>query len=171
MPHFISMQKNYASEDKRIDAFLESILPLLELTKSGTFSTGSYQFRKNIGPDAFVEVPVNNSEGRKALTCIFEGNHEIESCNDPVVQSNLDYSKYAGEMASQKNIGGALPCLIVTLSGTLLTVHLGIVEKYVTISRLFDGFQFQDCQAFRRGAQLLIALQTSLNILNSCFIT
>lgn len=67
------------------------------------------------------------------------------------------------------DISWQYPCLLVTLSGTLLTVHFGIVGKYVTICSLCDGFQLQGIDCVMEAAKLFIKLRSAVSILTKYY--
>lgn len=155
-----AMRQNFPSEDDRVNAFFTATSEFLGWIKSEKNATGSYGIRKNFGPDGFVEVAVPLLDGKKAMILLMEVKHEIGISDDPIVQVNLDYSKLAGQMHLQE-IPGHFPCLLLTLSGTLLTVQFGIVGQYVKICSLCDGFQFQDRNCIEGAAKLLQKLKAA----------
>lgn len=129
------MKTHYDTEDKRVDAFLEAVRHYIPWEKTGTNATGYYKLRQNNGPDAFMTCPVAGTK-IMALISLIEVKQEIGSSANPTVQINLDYSRLSGKMSGE-DISRALPCLV---SGTLVTIQLAVIGKYVTIHSLIDGF-------------------------------
>lgn len=161
-----SMYEEFESEDKRMIAFLSVSSLYINWTMSRNDETGTYGFCSNNGSYGFIEAPVAGTE-TNALICLFERSYREISrrYHDPIAELKLDYSKYAGIMQTHKDIDTEFPCILVSLSETLVTVHLGIVGKYVTICNLCDDVQFQGDEAITKGAIMLTALKTSIEIL------
>ena len=164
-----AMKPDYDSENSRFSAFIAAIHEYIPWEKTDVNGTGFYDLRRNNGSDGFMTCPVANVEAM-ALISLVEAKWEVGSSGDPTVQGNLDYSKLCGKMY-EVGIPGTLPCLLVTISGTIMTVQLAVVGKYVTICSLCDGFQFQGREKVIAGAHLLWAINESHLLLQNYYIT
>lgn len=130
------MGREYPNEDARITsfAFLDVISKSFSITKSEESGTDPNSFQKNHGPDEYLTT---GSE-KPPLILLFEGKYELISSGDLAIQISLDYANSVRVMYQQCDTLGVYPCLLLTLSGTVLTIEMGIVNSTVVIQQICD---------------------------------
>lgn len=164
----VSMMKFYDNEELRVDAFLRALENFIPITKSESKATGEYGFRAKKGPDAFIELQ-NENLPKPSIVCLVEAKWEVGTSGDPSMQICLDYSSTAGSMSFNR-IEGFFPCLLLTISGTMMTAQLGVVGQHAQIewlgSHSFVGLGRNDIEC---GGKFLSAVRFSLEVVKAYY--
>src|SRR5690606_18776860 len=138
--------------------------PALGIQKSEA-GTGNYGYHATNGPDGWIEWVHN------FLILLFECKNDIGPSGDPVVQVTLDYANAVRTMTQREAMDSQFPCLLVTLNGTLVTVHVAATIDVVTTEPVFAGFMFQGTSDadFTMAAHFIAALRRCIELMKTYY--